>query len=146
MKNNTVVIVKNTDTDNTSLIISALAVAGGVITILIGLQKWITEQRQNRASRDLETIKDIVLPLIFQFDRAQGMFYAKQILDGFTPPVEHYWAHPKEHYNTKHLDDILRDHNKRRITDPGEIAIRRRSFDELLDFFAKLEYYFQLAY
>src|SRR5262249_8381706 len=81
--------------------------------------------------------------LIFQFDRSQEMFYAKQILDGFIPPVEHDWVYPKEHYNIGHLDDILRDHKVRSITDPGEITIRK-SFDELLDFFAKLEYLFSI--
>ncbi len=144
LRNNTNVFVKDSDSDNTSLIIGYLTATGAIATVAIGFSKWLADQKQNRATRELETVKEIVMPLVNQFDKSDKMLYAKQILDSFTPPLQREWAYPKEHYSIKNLDEILRYHKDRAISDPGEISIRE-SFDELFNFFSKLEYLFSIG-
>jgi hypothetical protein len=133
LKNNTTVVVKDSDSgDNITSIIGTLTAAGGIATVLIGFRKWLTEQQQIRISRQAETVKDVVLPLILEFDKSEELMIAKNILDD-TPIGNRF-------YDEKRLSSTLRDHrNNREPWVKGDKAVRD-SFDSLLDFFSKLEY------
>ena len=136
LKNNTIITVKNSDSDNATLIIGTLTAAGGMATILIGFRQWLSQQQDNSVSRNPQSVKDIVLPLIKEFDESQGMLYAKQILDDETPKGGEHWKYQLDYYSRRRLPIILRTD-----TPIGEIAIRK-SFDELINFFGKLEYFY----
>ena len=100
--------------------------------------------------------KEIVFPLMDEFDKSEKMEVAKRILDDFSG-IKKRFLDPKniktvkheEYYRKHHLDEILRFHkvpdddDKDRENlcsfDDGESEIRH-SFDTLLAFFSKLEY------
>jgi hypothetical protein len=101
--------------------------------------------------------KEILFPLIDEFDKAHKMFLAKAILDDFTcslPDSQEELAqlgkitikdykHPdqlKELYHVDNLYITLRYHkDEGDVTDLRELCVRE-SFDAIIDFYAKLEY------
>lgn len=115
--------------DVTTIISTSIAAVAGLAAFIWGMYTYRKEQHIKR--------KDIVFPLIEEFDRSPEMKYAKEILDD-RPVFGSCWKYPNDYYHKQSLQLILRSHDKP-ITDPGEDAIRR-SFDSLLDFFCKLEY------
>ena len=123
---------------------------GGLVTI-IGLIKGLFEfTKANRIKR-----AEFLEKLILEFNESK-MFLAKRILDDF-------WVEPngtKEMSNEELLSrgsqekkekdelkllvkDLLRNHGERSVTGEGEQRARQ-SFDDLLDFFTKLDYYLTL--
>jgi hypothetical protein len=91
-------------------------------------------------------IKEIVLPLINEYDKPGNMDWAKRILDekdlGPRHPTE---DHPYGYHSEERLLDTLMDRKKRTKTwDKGDEVVRS-SFDRLLDFFVKLEYLVSLG-
>ena len=100
--------------------------------------------------------KEIVFPLMDEFDESEKMEVAKRILDDFSD-IKKRFLDPKNiktvkhegYYHKHHLDEILRFHkvpdddDKDRENlcsfDDGESEIRH-SFDTLLAFLSKLEY------
>jgi YVTN family beta-propeller protein len=110
------------------------ATIGAIVTAGIGLSTY----RQGQVLKKKDIQKDIVFPLISEFDNSKDMDYAKKILD------DHYFEHPPggPHglYTLNRLLSTLRDHTKPGGKwDEGDGEIRD-SFDSLLDFFSKLEY------
>jgi hypothetical protein len=100
--------------------------------------------------------KEIVFPLMDEFDESEKMEVAKRILDDFSgikkrflDPKKIKTVKPEGYYHKHHLDEILRFHrvpdddDKDRENlcsfDDGESEIRH-SFDTLLAFLSKLEY------
>jgi hypothetical protein len=137
LKNNTNVIVKSSDSgDIWPVIIGAVTAIGGLV---IGLITYRTQSKESRFLRAKDTQKDIIFPIIKEFDESKGMKYAKDILDGKNIVPRQGWEVNYGYYKMANLAIILRDHKKNDINDPGEMAIRH-SFDVLLDFFCKLEY------
>ncbi len=137
LKNNTTVVVKDSDSgDYTTLIIGTVTAAGGIATVFIGFRRWLTEQKQSRISRQTETVKNVVLPLILEFDKSEELMIAKNVLDD--TPIEYGF------YDKEKLSRTLRDHrNNREPWVKGDKPVRD-SFDSLLDFFSKLEYLFSI--
>lgn len=141
LKNNTNLIQRSSDSSDSMLpvIISAVTAAGGIATIIIGLRTYRTQSKESLISRRKDIQKDIIFPLIKEFDESKDMQYAKDILDeGDLKPKED-WKGKFGDYNKYNLSTILRDHEPDAITDPGEADIRH-SFDVLLDFLWKLEF------
>jgi hypothetical protein len=116
--------------DITTIISTSIAAVAGLAAFIWGMYTYRKEQHIKR--------KDIVFPLIEEFDRSPELKYAKEILDDRIV-FESCWKYPKDYYHKESLLLMLRSHSDKPITDPGEDAIRR-SFDSLLDFFCKLEY------
>ena len=101
--------------------------------------------------------KEILFPLIDEFDRSSKMFLAKAILDDFTcsfpdssdelcqlgKTIVKDYMHPeklKERYNVSNLSQTLRYHKEEGdVTSIRELSVRE-SFDVIIDFYAKLEY------
>jgi len=130
-------------------------IAGGIIT-LIGLIKGLWEfSNANRIKR-----AEFLEKLILEFNDKK-MFLAKRILDDFWLLLEY----DPEKYKPETIDeelvkegsieqkgkeelkilvkDLLRSHGERSVTRNGEHRARQ-SFDDLLDFFTKLDYYLTL--
>jgi len=107
-----------------------IGAAAGLAGLFKGLKTYKSEQKSKR--------KDIIFPLIEEFDKSKEMEYAKNILDNRNLNPEQGWKYPLGYYNKYDLAIILRM-NSEGINDLGEVAIRH-SFDALLDFFCKLEY------
>jgi hypothetical protein len=109
-----------------------IGAAAGLAGLFKGLKTYESEQKSKR--------KDVIFPLLEEFDKSKEMEYAKNILDGRNLNPEQGWKYPKGYYNRNDLAIILRDSKPTfGIDDLGEVAIRH-SFDALLDFFCKLEY------
>jgi hypothetical protein len=123
---------------------------GGFIT-LIGIIKGLFEYvKNNRIKR-----ADFLEKLIVEFN-APKMFLAKRILDDF-------WIETEGNKEISDIDlinlgsrevkeksvlvslvkDLLRNHATKSVTGYGEQQARQ-SFDDLLDFFTKLDYYLSL--
>jgi hypothetical protein len=130
-------------------------IAGGIIT-LIGVIKGLWEfSNANRIKR-----AEFLEKLILEFSDKK-MFLAKRILDDFWLLLEYDAGkykpedideelikegsiEKKEKNELKSLvKDLLRSHNERSVTRNGEHRARQ-SFDDLLDFFTKLDYYLTL--
>jgi hypothetical protein len=110
-----------------ALIAGAVALAG----FFWGLITYKKDQNLRR--------KDVIFPLINEFDESKNMKIAKYLLDDKKIERGPDWEWPDEFYRKQYLSIILRDHKEKEIKDAGEFAIRE-SFDALLDFFLKLEY------
>jgi len=103
--------------------------------------------------------KEILFPLIDEFDNSKKMFLAKSILDDFTCSLPDSpedasqlgkiilqdYKNPKDLKELYHVDNLsraLRYHKAEQaedVTDQRELAVRQ-SFDAIIDFYAKLEY------
>jgi hypothetical protein len=99
--------------------------------------------------------KDLLIPLIDEFDNSEDLFLAKAILDDFTCNVPPSGTKNKileslfdmsiddlEFYNRSNLKKFLRYHEDpgvEPVTNIKERAIRR-SFDSIVYFFFKLQY------
>jgi hypothetical protein len=114
-----------------SLIATIIGTAVGIAGFGWGIYKHKEEQNFKR--------KNVIFPLIEEFDKSIEMKYAKMILDNKIIPPETNWKHEREYYRKENLKDTLKYYEKRPDIEPGEDAIRR-SFDALLKFFYKLEY------
>ena len=221
----------------TAIVSTVIGIAAGLWALYVGLRGYRVGQQLRRnelvlknqelALRDQELIqrrKDILFPLIAEFDKSKQIDLAKKILDDMivfagrrmTVPMETFlndtsklkkvfegkpgfeWVQSSEvvleentntiringmptnhgspvvsfrieenmnpqttetrgfsydfvasniggelrilwYYHKNKLAEILRDHSKHDVTDPGEIAIRS-SFDALLDFLGKIGY------
>jgi len=126
---------------------------GGLITLISlinGLRSYVRENRIKRA--------EFLEKLISEFNE-HNKFLAKRILDDFwiltEGPVElaeksDEWlikegsVEKKEKSELNNLvKDLLRDHGDKSVTNESEQRARQ-SFDDLLDFFVKLDYYLSL--
>ena len=131
-------ITKKTDSnklDPTSIINALIGAGAGLGGFIWGLQTYKKDQHLRR--------KDIIFPLIKEFDESEQMKYAKDLLDDKTICPQCNWKYKQRFYHKQNFDIILRDHGPKPISDPGEFAIRK-SFDALLDFFYKLQYLFEI--
>lgn len=122
-------------------IISALTAASGIATILFGIKTYKQTSQKNIEELKLNRLKEVMIPLINEYDKPGKMDWAKQILDekdlGPHHPTEDY---PYGFYTEERLLHSLMDHKKRTESwDKGD-GIVRSSFDTLLNFFVKLEY------
>jgi hypothetical protein len=122
----------------------------GFIT-LVGLLKGLLEySKTNRIKR-----AEFLEKLIAEFNEP-GLFIAKRILDDFWVNTEgdremtdnelirEGSREKKEKEVLRSLvSDLLRNHAERSVTGEGEHRARQ-SFDDLLDFFTKLDYYLTL--
>jgi hypothetical protein len=129
--------------------------AGGLIT-LIGLIKGLWEFSQANRIKRAEFLEKLILEF-----NDKKMFLAKRILDDFWILLEY----DPEKYKPELIDEeivkegsmemkekevlkvlvkeLLRSHVDRSVTYNGEHRARQ-SFDDLLDFFTKLDYYLTL--
>lgn len=108
----------------------------GSVTAYVGLSTY----RQSQALKMMALQKDIVFPLVEEFDKkSPGMDLAKDILQEIKIlPTSSYDAYGI--YNNARLKKVLIHHSKRNEEwDKGDGYVRV-SFDELLDFFSRLEY------
>jgi hypothetical protein len=125
-------------------------ILSGLVTLISVIMALLEFKKTNRIKR-----AEFLEKLILEFN-SPAMFLAKRILDDF-------WVEPagstdmtdveliklgsqevKEKDELKKLvSDLLRDHAKRSVTGSGEQRARQ-SFDDLLDFFTKLDYYLSL--
>jgi hypothetical protein len=121
---------ENNGLDVTAIISTSIAAVAGLAAFIWGMYTYRKEQHIKR--------KDILFPLIEEFDRSPELKYAKEILDDRIVSGS-CWKFSNDYYHKDNLQIILRSPDVRPITDPGEDEIRR-SFDSLLDFFCKLEY------
>jgi hypothetical protein len=130
-------------------------IIGTAIPTLAGIFGVYWGTHTYRGSQVLKR-KEIVFPLMDEFDEPEKMEVAKRILDDF-PDVKKKYLDPKKiktikpegYYHKRHLGEILKFHKvphddakEREILcsfDDGEREIRH-SFDRLLAFFSKLEY------
>ena len=137
------------------LILVLMDLMGTAIPTLAGIFGVFWGTHTYRESQVLKR-KEIVFPLMDEFDGSEKMEVAKRILDDFSD-IKKRFLDPKKiktmrqegYYHKHHLSEILRNHrvpdddDKDRENlcsfDDGEIEIRH-SFDALLNFFSKLEY------
>ena len=140
LKNNTNITIKDAASeDNTQSIINYITAFVAIIGIIIGFITYLTQSKESRILRKKDIEKDIIFPLIKEFDKDPDIRYAKDILDSKEIKPEKNWLYNSDYYNINNLSLILRDHNDRLIKDPGESAIRH-SFDVYLDFLYKVKY------
>ena len=106
---------------------------GGLAGLMWGVYTYSESQTIKR--------KDLLFPLIKEFDESKEMQLAKDILDDKPVTItEGEGADAISYtYHVSNIEDILRDHRVRSIDKTGEEMIRN-SFDSLLDFFVKLDY------
>jgi hypothetical protein len=125
---------------------------GGLLTLIGVIRGFMEYVKSNRIKR-----ADFLEKLILEFNDPK-MFLAKRILDDFWIDLE---GGPKTEISDDELvkrgsiekkdpvvlrdlvKDLLRDHSERSVTGQGEQRARQ-SFDDILDFFTKLEYYLSL--
>ena len=120
----------------TAIITTIIPTVAGIGGLIWGIYTYKETQILKR--------QEILFPLIKEFDESDKMYYSKAILDDVVIPPENGWEKQMGYYHISELETILRNHTTRSITDHGEAAIRE-SFDALLDFFAKLEYLFNIG-
>ena len=125
-------------------------ILAGLVT-LIGLARGLIEfSKANRIKR-----AEFLEKLILEFNEPK-MFLAKRILDDFWLLTEGNVKMTNEDLITEgsregidddalkaRVKDLLRSHQTRSVTGEGEHRARQ-SFDDLLDFFTKLDYYLTL--
>jgi hypothetical protein len=118
-------------------IIAALIAA---VVVLVGFFWGLITYKKDQTLRR----KDVIFPLINEFDESKQMKIAKYLLDDKKIERGPDWKWPENFYRKQYLSIILRDPltKEKEIKDAGEFAIRE-SFDALLDFFYKLEYLFE---
>jgi hypothetical protein len=119
-----------------SLVIQLMVIVGGIIGIL-GFLSGLYQYRQTQRVKRQQMFFD----LIDKFDNPKNTLYkARMILDGFVLPFSREGQiSESEAYGKNNLEQILRHHGTKPITDPGEIEIRA-SFDALLSFLGVIEY------
>ena len=123
---------------------------GGFIT-LVGVIRGLMEYSRNNRIKRAEFLEKLIL----EFNDPK-MFLAKRILDDFwidtegneeIPDAELVKKGSAEKKEREQLIELvtvlLRDHEERAVTSYGEQQARQ-SFDDLLDFFTKLDYYLSL--
>jgi hypothetical protein len=122
----------------------------------VGLTQALYTYKENQKAKR----KEIIFPLIDEFDNSEDLFLAKAILDDFTCSVPPYKTTNKfllefwdmstkdfQYYNKCNLNNFLRNHldkNVEEITDPRERAIRK-SFDAMIYFGFKLQYLYNIG-
>jgi hypothetical protein len=138
---------------NTSFIIATLIpTLVGAATAFIALITYWKGQLLNR--------KDLIIPLMKEFDNSEDLFLAKAIMDDFTcniPPsntnseilknLYNMSQDDFEFYNKSNLKEFLRDHRDPEAEPVTSIKERtvRRSFDSMIYFFFKLEYLYRIG-
>jgi hypothetical protein len=126
------------------MVVDITTIVGPIIPATVGLFGLIWGTHTYKDSQILKR-KEILFPLMEEFDKSQPMIVAKKILDDFQTIKRDYsdgdkdWKERDEYYTKSNLERILRDHKIEDIHDNGERRIRE-SFDYLLAFFSKLEY------
>lgn len=121
------------------------------VLAIIGFVKGLREYKRNNNIKRAEFLEK----LIKEFNDKR-MFLAKRVLDDFYIDVDLPGNETDveiiEKSNTRTIEDgllkknnlkILRDHKIESVLNPIEHRVRQ-SFDDLLDFFEKLEYYVEL--
>ena len=117
------------------LVISLVALVGGLITAAIGLATY----RQNQALKKKDIMKDIIVPLIAEYD-SDKFKIATDLLDNKGGPIDRF--NGKMRKST--IDDLpylLRDRHgepAHLLTDPNKRV--REAFDAFINFLIKLEY------
>lgn len=110
------------------------ATIAAIATAAIGIRSYRQGQIVNK--KDIQ--KDIVIPLIKEYDESKDMYLSKLILDDVEISSPNYGAHGL--YTKERLLVTLQDHNKPLGPwDKGDGEVRS-SFDSLLDFFSRLDY------
>jgi len=138
---------------NTSFIIATLIpTLVGALTVFIALITYWKGQLINR--------KDLIIPLINEFDNSEDLFLAKAILDDFTCNIPTSNTNSKilkslynmskndfEFYSKSNLKQFLRYHEDPEAWPVTSIKERtvRRSFDSMIYFFFKLEYLYRIG-
>jgi hypothetical protein len=123
-----------------SLVIQILGIAGGIATAIVGLVTY----RQGVATTRKDVLKDIIFPLIKDYDESEKIDLATKILDDI--PISEERTPPKEDrpyglYDKKRLLKTLEHHdikNTKDNWDKGDTKVRE-SFDTILSFFGRLE-------
>jgi len=112
------------------------ATAGVIVTAIIGIRSY----RQGQVVYKKDIQKDVVFPLIKEFDESTEMYYAKMILEDVPIKSTGSTGGPYGFYTKERLLITLQDHDKPRGQfDIGD-GVVRNSFDRLFDFFTKLDY------
>lgn len=112
-----------------AIIAAIIPTIGGIVTGLWAIRRYNQDKIAKR--------KDIVFPLIEEFDKSKEMEFAKKILDE-KPIIIDLLKCPK-YYNEQTLKTLLRYHSPDDEFD-FEAKKIRKSFDALLNFFCKLDY------
>ena len=137
--------------DNTLFFLGTLVptIVGGV-----GLFESIYAYREGQLLKR----KDLIIPLIDEFDNSEDIFLAKAILDDFTCNIPPSGANNQllkkfsqlskdelEFYNKSNLKKFLRYHRDLGVEPVISVEERtvRRSFDSLINFFFKLQYLYR---
>jgi len=151
-KDNTVTIVSKGNTTLTlsgsnpsdlasqgQLYISIATAVGGIVAVFIGVQTF----RQSQAIKRKDIMKDIILPLLQEFN-SEKMKMAKEILD-----KESIGADEKDGTDSRFPDRIYDISKLRIILDEVSLTTTqdniKKSFDALLDFLVKLQYLFNVG-
>jgi hypothetical protein len=134
------------------LIGTLVPTAVGAIGLFNALQTYRESQVLKR--------KDIILPLIDEFDNSDDLFLAKAMLDDFTcniPPAEtknvflkKFYEVSKtelDFYNRSNLNNFLRYHKDRESEPVISLKERevRKSFDSMIYFYFKLQYLYRIG-
>jgi hypothetical protein len=127
-------------------VITAIGAVVGLLVAVFTYRQNSKQSQQNfieaQRTRKLELLKDVIVPLIETYDAAHVMNIATDILDDGPYQLQKndpsYYRYKNGLIDKKALEITLRDHEKDQ-TSPGEDEVRN-SFDELLGFFARLEY------
>ena len=115
--------------------ISLAALVGGLVTAAIGLVTY----RQNQTLKKKDIMKDIINPLIIEYDSPK-LKIATDLLDNKEGP-EDIIEGERRKYTIKDLGYLLRDRQAEpahQLTAPNKEV--RESFDAFLNFLVKLEY------
>jgi YVTN family beta-propeller protein len=120
-------------------IVQVLGISAGIVTAIVGIVTY----RQGVVTRRKDVLKDIMYPLIKEFDQeSPEMITSKDILDDI--PISQDDTTPEENipygfYDEHRLLRTLRNHHgNTEAWDKGD-GIVRESFTNILDFLSKLE-------
>jgi hypothetical protein len=113
---------------------AVIGAVGGSIASVWGIYEYAQAQILKR--------KEILFELIKELETCNKIQLIRNILDRYVIPPEYNWRHfnEKKYYRLENLRDILDEGND----DPGAVEIKK-SLDELLRFFSRIEYLFNIG-
>jgi hypothetical protein len=136
LPNDTSITIKgpSVSNDNIQLIINASTAFAGIFTLFLGIRTF----RQSQILKRKDILKDVIIPLMEEFN-SDKLKLSKQILYKHTISGELGGDYPDSLYDKDDLNVILRSNENYKYINSTEEKIRK-SFDDLLEFFVKLEY------
>jgi hypothetical protein len=124
---------KDNDTFDWQIVINAFTAGGGILAVFIGLASY----RNSQSLRKKDVLKDIILPLISEFD-SEKLKLAKDVLDDVIIKGAQTTEFSDGNYSKKNLDVILEPKNQ--FLQNKTVSDIRNSINNLLNFVVKLEY------